>query len=200
MKNVSLKTLWGAVASMAITLLAACTETSDLNDVEELEKQGENLYKVGNVSTPIGECLDAYAETDGGVTHLLHFFTIGYYQMNGDGTCSENKSFRQAGAYVEIPLFDKGQGELTRLMTGTYLSHYSNTDDWSGEYCVTKGGTTTTKALVYDKMTDLQTSTVQVKKKGDVYEITWDGRDERGNVCSLYYYGKIRSEKMMDED
>lgn len=197
MKNVSLKTLWRVVASMAITLLAACTETSDLNDVEELEKQGENLYKVGNVSTPIGECLDAYAETDGGVTHLLHFFTIGYYQMNGDGTCSENKSFSKNGAYVELPLLDKGQTELTRLMTGTYLTLYSSSDDWSGEYYVKKGGSTTTKALVYDKMIELETSTVQVKKKGNIYEIVWDGKDEKGNACSLYYYGTITSEEML---
>jgi hypothetical protein len=118
--------------------------------------------------------------------------------MNGDGTCSENKSFKKEGAYVEIPAFDKGQHEATRLMTGTYINVYSNTDEWSGDYIVTKGGSSTTRALSYDKMTDLHTSAVQVKKKDNIYEITWEGTDEKGNPCSLYYYGLIESEKMLE--
>lgn len=197
MKRMNLKNLWWIIASAALMLMASCVDGSDASDVEELTRKGDNAFVVGNVSTPLGECLDGYAETEGGVVHLLQIFTLGYYQMNGDGTCSENKSFSKNGAYVELPLLDKGQTELTRLMTGTYLTLYSSSDDWSGEYYVKKGGSTTTKALVYDKMIELETSTVQVKKKGNIYEIVWDGKDEKGNACSLYYYGTITSEEML---
>ena len=190
--------LLGWLLSLVLSLLASCSDPSDVKDVEELTKKGDNLFTVGSVSIPVGECLDSYTESDGGVTHLLHFFTIGYYQMNGDGTCSENKSFRKTGAYVEIPAFDRGQSDLSRLMTGTYINKYSNSDDWSGDYIVTKSGSTTTRALSYDKMTDLHASAVQVKKKGDIYEITWEGTDEKNNPCSLYYYGIIKTEKMLE--
>ena len=118
--------------------------------------------------------------------------------MNGDGTCSENKQFKGMGAYVEIPAFDKGQSELLRLMTGTYINKYSNSDSWSGDYIVTKTGASTTRALSYDKMTDLNPSAIQVKKKGNIYEITWEGTDEKNNPCSLYYYGMVQSEKMLE--
>lgn len=193
----NLKKLLLAVFPLALSLFATCSDPSNEKDVDELNRKGDNLFKVGSVSVPINECLDAYALTDGGVVHLLHFFTAGYYTMNGDGTCSENKYFSSTGAYVELPAFDKGQAELLRLMTGTYFNQSSSTDDWSGDYIVTKSAST--RALSYDRMTELQISTVQVKKKGDTYEIVWDGSDEKGNPCSLYYYGSIRSEEMLPE-
>lgn len=188
----------GWLMPLVLSVLASCSDPSDVKDVEELTRKGANLFTVGSVSTSVDECLDSYAESDGGVTHLLHFFTTGYYQMNGDGTCSENKSFKGKGVYVEIPAFDKGQNELLRLMTGTYPNKYSNNDSWSGEYIVTKTGASTTRALSYDKMTDLTTSAVQVKKKGDIYEISWEGTDEKNNSCTLYYYGMVKSEKMLE--
>ena len=190
--------MFGWLLPLVLSVLASCSDPSDVKDVEELKQKGENLFKVGSVSTPVDECLDSYTESDGGVTHMLHFFTTGYYQMNGDGTCSENKLFKGKGAYVEIPAFDKGQSELLRLMTGTYINKASNTDSWSGDYIVTKTGASTTRALSYDKMTDLNTSAVQVKKKGNIYEITWEGTDEKNNPRSLYYYGMVRSEKMLE--
>ncbi len=190
--------LLGWLLPLVFSLLASCSDSPDVSDVENLTRKKNNQFTVGSISMPIGECLDGYTLSDGGVTHLLHFFTFGYYQMNGDGTCSENKSFKREGAYVEIPAFDKGQHEASRLMTGTYINVYSNTDDWSGDYIVTKGGSSTTRALSYDKMTDLHTSAVQVKKKDNIYEITWEGTDEKGNPCSLYYYGLIESEKMLE--
>lgn len=193
-KNV-VKTLWVLLAGIAFSWLSACSDPSDEKDVEELSRKGDNSFTVGAVTMLIGVCVDGYAASDGGVTHLLHFYTIGYYNANGDGTCTKNASFKKEGAYVEIPAFDKGQTELLRLMTGTYLSYFSNSDDWAGDYEITKG--TATRALAYDKMVDLQVSTVQVKKKGDIYEITWDGTDEKGNACSLYYYGIIQSEQML---
>lgn len=195
MRKIGSNVLWMIVSALSLSFLAACSDPSDDNDVDDLVKRGDNVFKVGSVSTPIGECLDGYMESDGGVTHFLHFYTKGYYHMNGDGTCSVNSSFSKTGAYVEIPAFDKGQSELFRLTTGSYFSKYSSSDDWSGEYIVTKGGSST-KSLSYDKMTELQISTVDVRKKGDIYEITWDGSDEKGNPCSLYYYGSIHSEAM----
>lgn len=200
MMSIRLKSLWMVLLTMGLALFAACTELTEADDVEELTRKGDNAFTVAGVTTLIGECLDGYAETEGGVVHLLHFYTIGFYHMNGDGTCSVNTSFKKTGAYVELPLLDKGQTELSRLLSGTYLSQYATNDEWSGDYYVTKSGVSTLRALTYDKLTDLQTSTVQVKKKGDIYEITWEGRDERGNVCSLYYFGQIQSEKMMDEN
>lgn len=184
-----------AVFPLALSLFATCSDPSDELDVDELTRKGDNVFKVGSVSVPIDECLDSYDLADDGVVHYLHFFTAGYYKMNGDGTCSENRNFSSKGAYVEIPALDKGQTELLRLMTGTYFNQFSS-DDWTGDYIVTKGGATT-RSLSYDRMTDLQVSAVQVKKKGDVYEITWDGSDEKGNPCSIYYYGSIRSEEML---
>ena len=111
--------LLGWLLPLVLSLLASCSDPSDVKDVEELTKKGDNLFTVGSVSIPVGECLDSYTESDGGVTHLLHFFTIGYYQMNGDGTCSENKSFRKTGAYVEIPAFDRGHtSDSMRIYSG----------------------------------------------------------------------------------
>ncbi len=186
------------LAALFVSVLSACTDPSDANDVEELSRKGDNVFTVGGVAMPVDVCVDGYDFSDGGVTHILHLFTNGFYTPNGDGTCSPNNAFKKAGAYVEIPAFDKGQTELLRLMTGDYMTYYSNSDDWAGNYEITKENTT--RALVYDKMVDLQVSTIQVKKKDNIYEITWDGRDEKGNVCSLYYYGVIQSEKMLGED
>lgn len=183
------------LTALCVSVLSACTDPSDANDVDELFQKGDNLFTVGSQSFKVDECLDGYAFSDGGVTHLLHFYTSGYYTPNGDGTCSQSNSFKKEGIYVEIPVFDKGQTELLRLMTGNYISYYSNSDDWAGEYVMTKG--TSVRALVYDKMVDLKITTVQVKKKGDTYEVVWDATDEKGNACLLYYYGTIRSEQML---
>lgn len=59
------------LTALCVSVLSACTDPSDANDVDELFQKGDNLFTVGSQSFKVDECLDGYAFSDGGVTPQL---------------------------------------------------------------------------------------------------------------------------------